>query len=419
MIKLPSYIATAILSLGLVDSANANEKAGFAFDEAVTRKGGALPWMLASGDLNGDSKPDIVAANALGSGDTGISLYLNNTAQGGRANFSEQIGLNGELFPEAVAIADMDKDGRNDIVVASVSTNIIAGRVFILKNTTPQGQATPTFKMSGSFELGTVPQAVAVGDLDNDGRMDVVTSNTATLGYRAVSIGLNNFTPGAEKIEFETSHLDGGIFNEGVALGDINKDGKLDITTANVISSDIRTWMSSKTSKRISFHSSESHFPGLAPGGLAVADMNRDAVPDIVCGCALDLFGINGLPVMVNSTEKDSAKTAFKTYSANSGALGTEGVVARDLDGDGDNDLAAGNFWAEKTKTISVVRNLTASPGAEVKMSDPQDLGQGWATQAVIADDFNADGAVDLAATSAFGDAGLSVYVNRTPQIKK
>ncbi|MFE5284771.1 FG-GAP repeat domain-containing protein [Nocardia sp. NPDC056611] len=131
---------------------------------------------------------------------------------------------------------------------------------------------------------------------------------------------------------------------------------------------------------------------------------------------------------MVNRTPEYSPVGTFDIHPFDTGALGTEGVIAVDLDGDGRKDIASANFWSLPDKSVSALRNTGGSNGHDLELGAPQhlspgtvglqspmDLPAGLATQAVVADDFNRDGVLDLAAPSGF-EAALNVYINRTPQ---
>lgn len=126
-------------------------------------EGALLPRALAAGDLNGDRFPDLVVA-AWGEG-TGGQVTLRWGMDQGRI-FSAGPVLPGVL-PSGVAIGDMDEDGRPDLVVTDLSEStatVYAGQ---------EGGLGPGV----AYATGSQPSAVALADMDGDGRRDIVVSN--------------------------------------------------------------------------------------------------------------------------------------------------------------------------------------------------------------------------------------------------
>ena len=123
---------------------------------------------------------------------------------------------------ESFFIEDIDKDGRPDIVV----THYTSGNpeLSVYRNTTVIGQisfAAPlTFSLSGYADNN-----ICVGDLDGDGKMDVVTANG---GLGKVQLFRNTSVPGT--ISFAAVvQISAGGYSKQTGLSDVDGDGKLDI----------------------------------------------------------------------------------------------------------------------------------------------------------------------------------------------
>jgi hypothetical protein len=141
---------------------------------------------LAAGDFNGDGKVDLVFVN--GGNNQTISVLMGN----GNGTFQAPVDYPTALFPGKVAVGDFSGDGKPDIAVTASNISV----------TPPMGLSVFTNNGDGTFaprieyETGVDAVAVAVGDFDLDGKLDVVTSNllTSPLSY------VGAFLPGSVSV---------------------------------------------------------------------------------------------------------------------------------------------------------------------------------------------------------------------------
>ncbi len=144
---------------------------------------GDLVHHLASGDVNADGKPDLIASSF---NDRAIYVFTNLTATGGtEAEFAERISLSTPQRPEGVVLVDLTLDGRPEIV----ATNRSGGSSLAsFTNTTGTAGAVPTFGQPVTFNTGQAPVALVAVDLNLDSFPDLAVTNSSG---NSVSVFLN------------------------------------------------------------------------------------------------------------------------------------------------------------------------------------------------------------------------------------
>ncbi|OCR02496.1 hypothetical protein BCD67_01010 [Oscillatoriales cyanobacterium USR001] len=183
------------------------------------------------GDINGDGKPDLAVANF---GINSLLLFLNTTPTGATTpTFAPQVNLTISSNSASVSIGDINGDGKPDLVTANNGTK----NASILLNTTPKGAATPTFAPEVTFPNGDKSLALTLGDLNGDGKPDLAVANSN--GNNA-SILFNTTPTGATTPTFTPQALfPTGDGSASIRIGDLNSDGKPDLVTANFFSDNI------------------------------------------------------------------------------------------------------------------------------------------------------------------------------------
>jgi len=183
---------------------------------------GSRPCSIATADINGDGKPELIVANSY---DDNVSVLFNTTAPGGAPSFAAQRTYAVGQFPIAVAVADINGDGKSDLIVANYADNTVS----VLRNTTSLG--TPNFAAQQTFSAGDYPTSITTADLDGDGKPDVIAANYVN---NSVTLLINSTVPGSTTFNLTAwDFVSTGSPSVGVAAADVNGDGRQDLIVAN------------------------------------------------------------------------------------------------------------------------------------------------------------------------------------------
>ena len=125
------------------------------------------------GDLDGDGKPELAVANWANTLNS-FTLYKNTTS-GNSVSFTLINTIaSGGTGPRDVIISDIDGDGKLDLAVENQGSS--SGNIAVFKNTST-GVGNFSFASSQLYNNGgAIPYALATGDLDGDGKLDMATS---------------------------------------------------------------------------------------------------------------------------------------------------------------------------------------------------------------------------------------------------
>jgi len=422
----------------LVSTINANASG---FQSVTSLNVGASPRVVLTGDSNGDGKADVIAVNNPGGGATGtivtllgngdatfqsaiVSLSSDSLVAAAQGDFNKDgkldiivvdqqlqravlmladgsgaftsSGTNNTCSvgsnPTGVVAADLNNDGKLDIAIVNQGTTGVAGAVTVCLGNGDGTFRAPAFYQAGDIGLVATPDpvAIAAGDLNNDGKIDLVIA----LRSNAYSVLRGN---GDGTFQLPSTQILVNLSNPtAIATSDLNKDGRLDVIVTTFDGVNVLLGNGDLTFRSVTTYS--------AAGwtyGLAIADLNGDGQPDVITTdaaeneiCVLLNIGNGQLgPVVRYATESAPYSIAVADVNsdqsldiivANNGLSAGHGSVTVAL-GNGDGSLRAADSYA------------TNPPGV------------GSQSRAVVAGDFNKDGRTDLA--TLFGANSVSILI--------
>ena len=287
--------------------------------------------VVAIGDVNADGKADLVVLNT---NDSTVGLLLGTGTGTFQAATTYAVGS--YTYPTGLALADVNSDGRVDVLVANNATSSVG----VLLSRSAGGLAP-----AGQLPLapGNSPQSLTTGDLNGDGKLDVVVGTAA--GSVALLLGTGPGTFAATASTFAS----GGSSVQRVQVADVNADGKLDVVTANPFEHSLSVLLGTGTG---SLGSATSYSAGSnsAPPSLAVGDLNRDGRLDLVAAN----YALNSVGVLLGQGTGDFPATATLYSTGNNTA--PNDVAVADVNGDGRPDIVTANFT---TGTVGVLLNTS------------------------------------------------------------
>jgi hypothetical protein len=395
-----------------------------------------LPVRLAAGDLNGNGRDDLVVAAA---GSDQVFVYLQHPAGdfGPAPDYRGSVGTS----PSAIALADLEGDGRLDVVV----TNQFSGDVSVLRNDPAAPFAVEQRFRAGAGLYGVeqVNNSLAVdsfegaagvvaGRFDEGNGADLVVTNSG-----ANTVSLLPGAGGGGFLNADPSLTSGtGSGPTAVVAGDFNGDGHLDLAVLDRQSGEISLFLGDGHGH---FTQVGSVSAGNAPTGLAVADVNGDGIPDLLVGnqfgdvlvllgngdgtfqpyrrtdgqialAVADLTG-NGKPDFIFADPGLDRITvqypqAGQTFSQGrgDGLLAPGAVTVADLNGDGIPDLVVANSGANNVLVYLGLGNGQFGPA--------QSFFVGTDPVGVTVADLNGDGIPDLVVANE-GSNDVSVLVGQ------
>jgi hypothetical protein len=329
---------------------------------------GSEPHSLAVGDFNHDGHLDLVTANQ---GDGTLSVLLGNGDGTFQSPNSGSFTVGND--PVAVAVGDFNNDGSLDLVAANHDDNTVSVLL---------GNGDGTFQNAVTFNVGKNPDSVAVGSFTPGGPLDIVIANA---GENTVSVLLGN---GDGTFQNAVSYPVGND-PAAVAVGEIN--GQIDIVTANAGDNTVSVLQGQGGT----FLPAVSYGVGKSPDAVALGDVEHDGRLDIVTANA----GSNSVTIL-----QGQADGTFRLSATESVGIHPYSVAVGDLQNMGRLSIVTANY----DNTVSVLQGN--GDGTFQKAAFYKVLGS--VPEAVAVGDFTGSGHLDIA-TANHHDDSVSLLMGR------
>jgi hypothetical protein len=304
----------------------------------------AHPISMVIGDVNHDNKIEIMTANYLNQNVSVLRQVVDSTFEVA-GNYS--LVHEPSEWPLSIAVGDVNGDGFADIVTGNELSNDIS----VLLGNNDCSFQTP---MAESLSIGEHLYALALGDVNGDGKLDIVTSND---GFSNVAVELGN---GDGTFQLPSFY---GTFTRArsLALCDLNKDGKLDVIVTDSDIHKISVFLGNGTG---TFPSYVNYDVGANPSSITTADINDDGILDVVTAN----YDSNSVSILLGNGNGTLQAAVNLTVATNPNS-----VSIADVNNDGKPDIVTANYTGQN---VSVLINTTMFPPYFHVSSESLNLGE-------------------------------------------
>ena len=337
---------------------------------------------MAMGDLDDDGKSDLVTVNF--SANT-ISV-LRNTSTSGSVSFAAKVDVATNTNPRGIAIGDLDGDGKPEVVI----TNFNSNNVSIYRNTSTSGSI--SFAAKVDFATGTGPRSVTISDFDGDGKPDLAIAHSGNVMSVLRNISTSGSLSFLPKIDFA---LTAGNSSVAINSVDIDGDGKIDIAIINNGLNTVSVFRNISAIGVIdasSFATKVDFATGVSPFSLSNGDLDGDNKPDL----AIANFSGQSISVLRNNTTNGNISFEPKVDFEMGGTTSSTNIA--DINGDGKLDLLGLNLTNNQ---VSIFQNTATSGSISAASFAPKiDFTTATGPRFVCIGDLDGDNRPDLAVTT-------------------
>jgi len=316
---------------------------------------GRQPYLIATGDFNGDGFPDVAVADL--SANT-VSVLLGN----GDGTFQPQQPYAVGLDPVGVVVADFNGDGIADLAVTNGGDNTVSVLL---------GNGDGTFQAQKTYAVGPAPFGIVVADFNGDGIPDLAVTSASSAGTISVLLGKGDGT------FLPQQTYAAGTNTVGIAVADFNGDGIPDLAVTNESSGTVSVLLGNGDG---SFQAPLPNGVGIEPYGMAVGDFNGDGFADLA------VTNFHDATVSVLLGNGNGTFQSQQTYAVGNSP---HNIVAADFNGDGHVDVAVTNGFDDTVSVLLGNGHGTFQP--------QQTYGAGSGPLGIAVADFNGDDVPDLA----------------------
>jgi hypothetical protein len=374
-------------------------------------------------DVNGDGHPDLVASGPTYMGGYRGSVHVFESASGGPSSTPDTsiLGYDGFVsyphwFGYRMASADTDGDGYEDLIVGAAADTASDGRVYVFRGSNTGLQTVPSATFEADAVIDEFGGAVGAGDLDGDGFGDVVVGapdgeTSAVYTFLGSSSGISTT---ATNVITEGPPSD----NLGIALAvaDVDGDGRDDVLVGDnesygaAVLRLYRGIADGLSSESLVIDSPDPYVPDFGASISAAGDVNGDGFADILISSST-FADDSGIFFLYLGGPGGMSTVPALTFEGRipGDRLGFDTAAAGDVDGDGLDDIVVGTY--EGNKALVYYGNATYGLArVPTVLTGPADAYFGMAVGP--AGDVNGDGFDDVAVGARGGvDEDGAVYV--------